>query len=1495
MRLSSQEQPQARTTMIDYLRGVSILVLVILGIQALLFLLRYYTDVGIGRLGYFSLRYVTVPLSPGLHLFVGLIGISFHRPRITNPTWVTLKVKNAKLTVRLEELRQARSRTASESKRQTTRISDARLAERLKSVVGQGIVRWIDFMLLDTTIHIEGCGTLQLGHFSFRIEHRHNHDRRLDSINVEDDISAMLGRKTETAQRGLEFFIRSANLRLQVRDQKPFELMDAVIVNAWSEYGGPYSFRNVGLSCKFGKLDFIGDDILEFMQLMRPSGVEQTSKLNPQDYAHLQGTASSHPESFTSLASVFDVFTELQIHAGFLRGSYQTPSITPGGSPVTITISSKDVVFDINRLKTDSPDYRMLFEPGVVAHQALFSLISLAVHMDANHQRKPILSIPMLTIASKTSSIAQMLLPENPDIGRQSTNLTTINTVITSPASDIHSGQIPIILALFRPSFRPTDSTSKSIKFRDKSRLPRIQFAFSIHDPSIRVVLDSIATDGLPPMIIGRLSSVFADANIFHEGEELMTNSSFRLAAGRVYYHSPQNEEFDVMRLDSAQLKLSCFVFPIAHGYISAMIDGFRVHLSKSEIVDCFAKITDTFHAPTIYPKKLSAPRQHQRKLAPLMQVPGWVVEAKVSTKNISISISGPDLEVAPDLRGVKVVLEELIVDYGKSNTVDGALSFPQEFYKGHDLTAFRNDDLNSRGQKPERKVLATLRGLNIFTVDSLFVQDKQHPLLVLPLLEAAFSQTRENKKLLHHIALRAEDVAVGFSIYKVYAILQALQVLRTAFHRKAPTSEGLESDDDPNSRQSGLGIKEETTAADLTFEGKINLIRIKTRLPLNEIQMIEFDHLHIYKQMSGDPQLRLRYARMYVDSPAFPNKWDRIVSIRDIKLSRETYTTRASSQTESSKSLTIRSDAMRIRIPHQFVFYMMLEAIINSMKATTQIIHRFATQTNDYVIAQHIKDARILPRIRIKSRIVTVEVEDDPFEARLGLIFRVGLSEQRMREARENAFDRKVLKLRQQRSGKRRGSTLERVSSARHDTNSVRSSLTKDSSFPDSVLSSENSNHSQSIEDDFSEEREKLLAHSSRAWILRMQLALSFRHRKMREMRQHKWGKDEIGSIPGPEEILEISNRPPLFSVSFSGLDIVLDKPSFPLSHLPEYLYRIGRGLPRDTQYGLLVPLNLNWKMDEARVQVRDYPLPLLHIPPLHASQRTQCRAWEFTSDLVIAEEFPEMEAIRHIDVNVIPANTGRQGSPAFNVEVQRTATSVKTYADMAVDINSGLPTRVHWGTSMQPGISDVMRILDTLSKPQQDPSPKLGFWDKIGLVMHTSVKLSWKHDGDMHITLKGSRDPYVVIGTGAGLTKVFRGNVRWNIGVDADPRKLMEVICDEYMLAISDFSLRDTNVEGPRQAMVDDHMRKKSSLHHYHLSRKEISFQKILMKLTGDVRWTAGLAFERHCVERNCSACDGKAQCRIWDFEPHWHVKMRIPKYSVLPGGKVCSLGFV
>ena len=99
-------------------------------------------------------------------------------------------------------------------------------------------------------------------------------------------------------------------------------------------------------------------------------------------------------------------------------------------------------------------------------------------------------------------------------------------------------------------------------------------------------------------------------------------------------------------------------------------------------------------------------------------------------------------------------------------------------------------------------------------------------------------------------------------------------------------------------------------------------------------------------------------------------------------------------------------------------------------------------------------------------------------------------------------------------------------------------------------------------------------------------------------------------------------------------------------------------------------------------------------------------------------------------------------------------------------------------------------MMITEGFTKPEIDPSDRVGFWDKIRLSFHSRLTVNWKGDGEVQLRLKGSRDPYVVTGYGAGFVMCWRNDVQWSIHQGDDPRQFMTVRSGEYVLAIPDYS---------------------------------------------------------------------------------------------------------
>ena len=137
-----------------------------------------------------------------------------------------------------------------------------------------------------------------------------------------------------------------------------------------------------------------------------------------------------------------------------------------------------------------------------------------------------------------------------------------------------------------------------------------------------------------------------------------------------------------------------------------------------------------------------------------------------------------------------------------------------------------------------------------------------------------------------------------------------------------------------------------------------------------------------------------------------------------------------------------------------------------------------------------------------------------------------------------------------------------------------------------------------------------------------------------------------------------------------------------------------------------------------------------------------------------------------------------------------------------------------------------------------------------------------------------EGSRDPYVVTGNGAGFVMCWRNNVRWGIHQSDDPKEFMTVDSDDYVLAIPDYShqARESSTAFSR----DDESSSTSS------SKNTTMFKKVIMKLSGNVRWLSGLVFERDLDQGGHS----------FDFKPHYEVAMKTPEHAKAPPGQVCGL---
>jgi hypothetical protein len=379
----------------------------------------------------------------------------------------------------------------------------------------------------------------------------------------------------------------------------------------------------------------------------------------------------------------------------------------------------------------------------------------------------------------------------------------------------------------------------------------------------------------------------------------------------------------------------------------------------------------------------------------------------------------------------------------------------------------------------------------------------------------------------------------------------------------------------------------------------------------------------------------------------------------------------------ELSQRLIAEGDSARLHVPFGF----MVSNMIQSLSLTGKIIlHlRKTISAGRYAVMSPpvAESAKLVPNITIRVLRLSVEIADDPFECRLSLIWRAGLNAAKHRVDREEAFRAKVAA----------------ILAAESPSASPQARLDSDYRF--------DPGHSVTVE----EARQRLHQVHYFDWNLR--------HTDLKTKRSNAEQVAARNICPGVLRMAEgvanlvdvtpLDPAPPLFRLIVHGLVIDARKPSFPLEALSIFMSSLGGGLPPDPLFSLLLPLHLEVTLMSLRACLRDYPMPLLDIP---RDSSANGPSFHFVSDLVIAEEMGTDDSVHWINCDI---------AAPFSIQVPKSIMPLKTYANPTIRITTTGVTSFAWAVSIAPAIQDLMRIIETFSSSPLDPSPPLGFWDKV------------------------------------------------------------------------------------------------------------------------------------------------------------------------------------
>ncbi|QSL64829.1 hypothetical protein MERGE_002133 [Pneumocystis wakefieldiae] len=1351
----------------------------------------------------------------------------------------------------------------------------------MKSSIFFKIKDWVDIMVTDTSINIEDYGRFFISTFNMRFNNTSHYNATSEICSGR--FSGLLSREKTFKMTNIVDSILFISKR-----GTSLELIDKVLINIQGKLD--YVIKNIKCSVECGNFilpldEFMDNDLSYFFDNKNDSFISALDNkyFNAKDESN-ESTVKSE-QNMVEKIHWFNMIHEMQFHVGNLKIKKSITSSDSKNGNSFLLLRLKEIGINVHQIGKNLSIYRQFLDVPA-SHQILASCISLSISIfqeRMQEKKADFILIPMITFACKIITLDHSVNSNMATMGPNITNIIA-NIVITSPSIDLRFERLLSMVSIFESKDATHTSAFSKLQLL-KYFIPKLNFNFSIYEPVIRIMLpfNNSLYENLkqrPTILIFSLSNIFLDLQTNISGSDISrsfsVNTSILFISQKLYYHTSFKGKYSIFTIENFTLRFKFDLFPFNNVFIGIFHENVVFNLNNIEIIYClnniFFSISNTRYN-YLSKKSIGLPDTFLLYKCSLL-----LRKIEFHGSKLDIYLFGNEPKITYDNKGILLRLDSWKMEYCFLNTSSKELLF--SIYKEskspnfqHILNAFIFNTI------PSSKGTLLLNGFKIFAIHAENVLDMKEPIIEVIKYGLTFI-TEPNKDHLLQIMIEIGQLCLTYSIFKYYTILLALKILEKTFFRDNIFKTSQDCHTEVNCQVNNLLWRY------IFVYISIPLVKIRIELPSKQFLMLGIHKLEVSHNRDKFLSCKAGNILLYVPSPVIQKFWDRIVNINTLTI----YYKRAKIDQENEPTIVLYADAIRIRIPHKFVLYSMVDSLQNNIKSAKQLYYCFFMNSSNSTLTNHPVKAKIIPRIQLESSVISFDMEDDPFEARLGLIWRIGLIEQKARIMRETTFDIKAEKIKDE---------SELMNDNEQSKTDNENEYFLGTSFEKSELK-QLYNKQESIKNikdvqDFSESKfsnlpskaeqayEKLQEYNSRSWIKKFQKVNNLQSSKLYSIRHKHWALEDIKCIPiFQESILPLPTRPPLLSILFLNVEFIFDKPSFPMENLYQFLRDTGKGLPLETKFSVLIPFNLSWKMAEMKVYLRDYPLPLIYIPDSNPLRPQNFPTWEFSSDLVIAEQFSEKESIRYVEVCIIPDNSGKEGS-SFNIKVARTITPIKIYGVVNVDINTLYPTQITWGMSLQPAIQDIMRIFGTFSRPLEDPSNKLCFWDKIRLIMHTSFKFKWKNDGNVYLTLKGSRDPYLITGDGAGFIKCWKGNVEWNVGCSLDSRNFMVIISDEFLLAIPDFIQQAQSLMNWPNIIISAY----DNLTNNTYQKNVIHFQKIIMKLKGGVKWTVGLVFEQHC-DNACQNCYGKYQCRIFNFKPHYKIFLRIPKFTFMENGE-------
>lgn len=673
-----------------------------------------------------------------------------------------------------------------------------------------------------------------------------------------------------------------------------------------------------------------------------------------------------------------------------------------------------------------------------------------------------------------------------------------------------------------------------------------------------------------------------------------------------------------------------------------------------------------------------------------------------------------------------------------------------------------------------------------------------------------------------------------------------------------------------------------------------IDSIAVTVRLPNKVDVLLEFDTVKA-RNISFAKATRFNFIRLYVVHPS-TRLWSRLLIIKGSVFKYNSVVLDDHDRFESI------SESIRLNIPHQFLFYTVIDNIITFAKSARQIRYNFDQLTSgmeefDRIMPQE-KQSTNIPRINVKAKIFGITLENDLFENELSYIFELGKIEQRERLKKLKLFDVKVeeilsntrpgieekIELSNKNPVPQKFATSMGHFSSSPKANSPLRKIFSESGFclPSRTHSfrdkfhKHKKNESWDIKEEdeewiyandkeanmkISQAKERLDKQFATSWIQKYK---KFRNNKIRNWENKVktgWGPERVHPrITEKFDILDYSSGPHMLCGYFKDIDLTVDKAK--IGDVDDFIYKYGKKQPK-LNYSILIPLFVSLKSSSLYVILRDYPLPLLSFP---SNNEPKNPTINLHGNFVINEKLVKSkEEMRFIYVPFSPAATASKNEcdNFYSVYIPRTLTPVKVILDMKCDLNTNKACMITWCKAYSAGLLAVLAAFDKFTKPKIDYSP-IGWWDKVALLVHGKAVFNIANELCLH--MKASTCPYDLVGKAAGFVFSWRNNVCLRLNDKGISKDLLKLDSDDFVLGIPNYS--QSEIDSWSLFYENNNLLLGSV-------REPNKFSKKVIKLSSSnrVQWVFGVLFERN---KECSTILSDQQPRTSVFKAHYDVRV-------------------